>query len=62
MLTVWMQQPEKQVWHISIDQNFCGSPAYKDGVLYLTTYSFYGNGELVALNTKDGQFNLAAKY
>ncbi|AKB30295.1 cell surface protein [Methanosarcina siciliae T4/M] len=44
-----------QVWHINnIEQNFCGSPAYKDGVLYLTTYNFYGDGDLLALDAADG--------
>nr|WP_230670159.1 PKD domain-containing protein [Methanosarcina barkeri] len=44
-----------QVWHINnIEQNFCGSPAYKDGVLYLTTYNFYGDGDLLALDAVDG--------
>ncbi|HIH94629.1 TPA: PQQ-binding-like beta-propeller repeat protein, partial [Methanosarcina acetivorans] len=45
----------EQVWHINnIEQNFCGSPAYKDGVLYLTTYNFYGDGDLLALDAADG--------
>ncbi|WP_455709795.1 outer membrane protein assembly factor BamB family protein [Methanosarcina mazei] len=45
----------KQLWYINnVVESFCGSPAYKDGIIYLTTYSFYGNGELLALNANDG--------
>jgi parallel beta-helix repeat protein len=46
----------KQLWHTNnIVESLCGSPAYKDGILYLTTYSFYGNGDLLALNAVDGK-------
>jgi len=46
----------KQIWHTNnVVASLCGSPAYKNGILYLTTYNFYGNGELLALNAADGQ-------
>jgi|GEM_PF-275169 len=46
----------KQIWHTNnVVASLCGSPAYKKGILYLTTYNFYGNGELLALNAADGQ-------
>ncbi|AKB50259.1 cell surface protein [Methanosarcina barkeri str. Wiesmoor] len=46
----------KELWHINnVVDNFCGSPAYKDSIIYLTTYSFYGNGELLALNASEAR-------
>ena len=51
----------KEIWNFSTlqagfsrKQNFCGSPAYQNGVLYLTTYNFYGGGAICALNASDG--------
>lgn len=45
----------KEIWHINnVKNNLCGSPAYKDGVLYLSTYPFYGTGDLLAMNATDG--------
>lgn len=34
--------------------NTCGSPMIHDDTIYLTTYHFYGNGEIYALNISDG--------
>ncbi|WP_229393640.1 PKD domain-containing protein [Methanosarcina sp. DH1] len=46
----------KEIWHTNnVVDNLCGSPAYKNGILYLTTYNFYGDGELLALDASDGQ-------
>ena len=48
----------KEIWSvdttdISVD-NLCGTPAYKNGILYLASYDFYGPGEIFAMNASDG--------
>jgi len=53
-----------QVWHVSWDDSdnslpdydTCGSPCVADSKVFVTTYNFYGYGELVALNVSDGSF------
>ncbi len=43
------------VWHQnSIPDQCCGSPAIADGIVYVTTYDFYDDGEILALDTNDG--------
>jgi len=35
-------------------QSTCGSPAVAEGKVFVTTYSFYGDGRMAALNAGDG--------
>ncbi len=43
------------VWHQNnIPDQCCGSPAITDGIVYVTTYNFYDDGEILALDTNDG--------
>jgi outer membrane protein assembly factor BamB len=51
-----------QIWHNHwdpddakpMDGDTCGSPCVADGKVFVTTYDFYGDGELIALNADDG--------
>ncbi|GAB7016628.1 hypothetical protein JCM10550A_19970 [Methanogenium cariaci] len=44
-----------QIWHNNkIAQNCCGSPSIGDDKIYVTTYNFYGYGELLALSKETG--------
>jgi outer membrane protein assembly factor BamB len=44
-----------QIWHQdSIKYNSCGSPAIYGDIVYVTTFNFYGMGELYALNKNNG--------
>jgi outer membrane protein assembly factor BamB len=52
-----------QVWHTRWlagddlpDWDTCGSPCVAEDKIFITTYNFYGYGELLALNTSDGSF------
>ena len=47
--TFWDQYDEKPM-----DWDTCGSPCVADGKVFVTTYNFYGYGELIALNAADG--------
>ncbi|NOQ32887.1 MAG: PQQ-binding-like beta-propeller repeat protein [Methanosarcinales archaeon] len=43
------------VWHQNnIPGQCCGSPAIADGIVYVTTYNFYDDGEILALDANDG--------
>lgn len=43
------------IWHQNdIPEQCCGSPAIADGIIYVTTYNFYGDGEILALDKGDG--------
>jgi outer membrane protein assembly factor BamB len=52
----------EEIWHTRwdhydeepMDWDTCGSPCVADGRVFITTYYFYGYGELLALNATDG--------
>ncbi|WP_305063814.1 outer membrane protein assembly factor BamB family protein [Methanococcoides sp.] len=43
-----------EIWTTGITDNACGSPAVGDGVVYVTTYNFYGDSAVYALDITDG--------
>ncbi len=43
-----------EVWNISTDNHPCGSAAVSDGRVYMTTYNFYGDGDLFAISLENG--------
>lgn len=44
-----------EIWHNNnIVQNCCGSPSIGDDLVYVTTYNFYGYGEVLALSKETG--------
>ena len=43
------------IWHQNdIPEQCCGSPAIANGIVYVTTYNFYGDGEILALDKNNG--------
>ena len=45
----------EEIWHQNnIPQNCCGSPTISNGIVYVTTFNFYGDGGIYALNASDG--------
>ncbi len=42
------------IWHQTTPLDTCGSPTVANGVVYVTTYNFYGNGSLYALDASTG--------
>ncbi|MCK4458845.1 MAG: PQQ-like beta-propeller repeat protein, partial [Methanosarcinales archaeon] len=43
-----------EIWNFTTDNSVCGSVTIGDGVVYLTEYNFYGDGELYALYSENG--------
>jgi len=43
-----------EIWNISTDNHPCGSAAVSDGRVYMTTYNFYGDGDLYAISLENG--------
>ena len=44
-----------QIWHQNgLDWDTCGSPCVADGKVFVTTYNFYDDGEIAAMNASSG--------
>ncbi len=45
----------EMIWHQSeIVRSCCSSPAIYGDIVYVTTFNFYGDGDIIALDTNDG--------
>jgi len=44
----------REIWNISTDDHPCGSAAISDGCVYMTSYNFYGDGNLYAISLENG--------
>jgi outer membrane protein assembly factor BamB len=45
----------KEIWNQTLEQNACGSVTCgDDGRVYVTTYNFYSNGDIYAINASTG--------
>ena len=40
----------KEIWNISCNNSLCGSAAIKDGMVYMSTYNFNGQGDLLSIS------------